>query len=288
MKKLISALLVLAMLVAAVMLAVALVSCTVEITPDETEKQTEAPASQSEPPSTQATEPPATEPPKTEKPDDTVSESETVPAETETVPAETETVPATESETETVTDSESETEPATLPPETSPATSYTVEKAADYADLDFAGKTFNIIYRWSPPSIKPSGWAGGRIAVGGGEVEDPSALHNGVEGVEQGAHRYNGPGHPAMASELPGEDEGAVEIVCFEQQQEHHAHYIGPPLGEPPQQQHDGKHRHFHQEPAQVVVQGRPPGRTVEFAISRIHKIQGQEHNDSQDGHRPQ
>ena len=145
MKKLISALLILAMLVAAVMLA----ACGEENEPVVTEgTPTESQSQATEASSATDAE---TEPPKTEKPDDTVSESETVPAETETVPA-------TESETETVTDSESETEPATLPPETSPATSYTVEKAADYADLDFAGKTFNIIYRWSPPSIKPSGW----------------------------------------------------------------------------------------------------------------------------------
>ncbi|MBO4216424.1 MAG: hypothetical protein J5940_00615, partial [Clostridia bacterium] len=134
------------LILALLMLVVALVSCTVEITPDETEKQNEAPASQSETPSTQA---PATQ---TEAP---VTETEATASETEAPHSESATVTEPATEPATVTEPASEGTESETVVQTS---AYTVEKAADYADLDFGGKTFNIIYRWSPPSIKPSGW----------------------------------------------------------------------------------------------------------------------------------
>ena len=151
MRKSISFILALLMLVSAILL----VACGEEKNPPETEKQTEAPASQSEPPSTQATEketeppatetePPVTEPPATEPPATEPPETETEPPVTETEPPVTE-PPATEP-------------PATEPPETSASSAYDVKKAADYADLDFGGKTFTIVYRWAPPSQQPSGW----------------------------------------------------------------------------------------------------------------------------------
>ncbi|MBO4216836.1 MAG: hypothetical protein J5940_02715, partial [Clostridia bacterium] len=43
--------------------------------------------------------------------------------------------------------------------ETDTETPYDIlQKAEDYADLDFGGKAFKIIYRWEPPEEKPSGW----------------------------------------------------------------------------------------------------------------------------------
>ena len=143
MKKVLSALLVIAMILAVVCLA----ACGEEKQP-ETESDTKA--TQPEQPSTQSTEKPETESQTEKVPDETATEA---PQETESTP-ETETTPA-----ETITESVTETE--TLPPETettSGGNDYPIAKAADYADLDFAGKTFNIVYRWSPPSIKPSGW----------------------------------------------------------------------------------------------------------------------------------
>ncbi len=71
----------------------------------------------------------------------------------------------TESTVETAaTEIETETQATeTSAPETSETKDtagalYAYQKAEDYADLDFAGKTFKIIYRWEPPEEKPSGW----------------------------------------------------------------------------------------------------------------------------------
>ena len=95
-----------------------------------------------------------------------VTETEATETETEATVTETE---ATETETEPVgTDTESETEtdppettpsetdpPETNPPETTPAT---IVIPSEYADVDFAGKTFNIIYRYQTAEDTPSGW----------------------------------------------------------------------------------------------------------------------------------
>ncbi len=138
------------------MTAILLVACGNEKDPPATEGS-----------SSQATE--GTTPPETKN---TESETQTTPPETQTTPPETD-PPATEPpETDPPTTEPPETDPpateppetdppATEPPETPPATdppTPEVVKAADYADLDFGGKTFTIIYRWAPPSIQPSGW----------------------------------------------------------------------------------------------------------------------------------
>ncbi|MBO4217185.1 MAG: hypothetical protein J5940_04515 [Clostridia bacterium] len=63
--------------------------------------------------------------------------------------------PVTEPVTQSVTESVTETQSVS---ETVQGITYEYAKAKDYADLDFAGKTFNIFYRWEPESMKPSGY----------------------------------------------------------------------------------------------------------------------------------
>ena len=53
-----------------------------------------------------------------------------------------------------------------------------------------------------------------------GEAEEPAALHEGVEAVEECAHEDDGQGHAAFAAQQEGEDERAVEIVDFEEAEE--------------------------------------------------------------------
>ncbi len=139
MKRLLSAVFALVAVFCVIMTAV---SCTVEITPD-TSAQTE----------TQKTETPDTSASETEAATVTEKEEETTAPATSGQETESVTEPVTESVTETVTETETETDP--------PATQgflYEYSKAADYVDLDFAGKTFNIFYRWEPESMKPSGY----------------------------------------------------------------------------------------------------------------------------------
>ena len=116
MKKVLSALLVIAMILAVICLA----ACGEEKQP-ETESQTEA--TKPEQPSTQVTEKPETESQTETVPEETETEKETEAPSTETAPVETETESVTE----------------TLPPETETTAGgneYPIAKAADYADLD--------------------------------------------------------------------------------------------------------------------------------------------------------
>ncbi len=147
MKKVLSVLLALSMLLA----VLALAAC------GETEKPTDSSATPTESESPEGT--------GTTAPEDTEKQtvSETVPSEPETSQSETETQQSetepqqTETEPQQSETSQSEPETSQSGEETSD-NQYSITKADDYADLDFAGKTFTIVYRWSPPSIVPSGW----------------------------------------------------------------------------------------------------------------------------------
>ena len=142
MKKFLSVLLAVLMLTAVVALAV---SCGETDKPDDTsasqtqkptESQTEAPATQTEAPATQ-TEAPATQ---TEDPGkQTETESQTTPPETETSESETQPTP-----------------PDTSASETQPGAEIVIP--TQYADVDFGGKTFTIVYRYQTAEEQPSGW----------------------------------------------------------------------------------------------------------------------------------
>ena len=145
------------MMVAAV-LAFA-VSCGNEKQPvdSETEKQTESQTEKA--PDTQSETEKQTES-QTEKAPDTQSETQEPESESQTNPPES--IPEDTTETnppETQTDpetSESQTNPPETTPDTQPSTEIIVP--TQYADVDFGGKTFNVIYRYETAEEKPSGW----------------------------------------------------------------------------------------------------------------------------------
>ena len=144
MKRFLSVLLAVIMLLAVVAVAV---SCGDEKDPvtdkpetQGTEKQTEASQTEKEP-DTQGTEAPVTEPPATEPP--ATESSATEPPATEP--------PATETS-----DTESS---ATEPPATDTETQgNAVVIPTQYVDVDFGGKTFNVVYRYQTAEDTPSGW----------------------------------------------------------------------------------------------------------------------------------
>ena len=127
-----------------------------------------------------------------------------------------------------------------------------------------------------------------RIIVGGRDEEDPAALHQRVERIEERAHQHDGPRHPVVPAQLPREDERTVEIVQFEQQQERQTDDVGPAVGQQPERQHRNEDRYFHQEPAQVVVERRPPIRFIELPVTRVDEIERNENHDGHDGHNDQ
>ena len=92
---------------------------------------------------------------------ETETDTEAKPEDTQPETSESETKPVTDtSDTEPVTDtsdtdtSTSDTDPGTTPPSTQPE----IVVPTQYADVDFGGKTFNIIYRYQTAEEKPSGW----------------------------------------------------------------------------------------------------------------------------------
>ena len=60
-----------------------------------------------------------------------------------------------------------------------------------------------------------------------GFEEDPVALHHRVEDVEGDTHKHHGKRHlAALAFHQPREDDGTLEIVYLEDEQEHHRHKV--------------------------------------------------------------
>ena len=62
------------------------------------------------------------------------------------------------------------------------------------------------------------------VVVRGGDVEDPAALHQGVERVEEHAHEDDAERHLRVAAHEQRKDERALEVVRLEQQQKDDAH----------------------------------------------------------------
>lgn len=71
----------------------------------------------------------------------------------------------------------------------------------------------------------------GRIVVFGGKVEDPSALHAGVQDVEYDAHDDNSDRHGAVSLEQERVDERAVQVVELEEPEKDKAYRIVTPRG---------------------------------------------------------
>ena len=100
---------------------------------------------------------------------------------------------------------------------------------------------------------KPSG-----VIIRRRDVENPSALHQGVEGVERHAHQYDAEGHFALAADQQREDEGPLEVVGLKEQEQRQRPGLPHPLGRDPQHAHQHEDRGLHQHPSDPVRHGRP------------------------------
>ena len=114
-----------------------------------------------EPPETTTGKNDDTAPPATEKlPDEpTSTESETeklIASESESQESASVTEPATD--TEPASSSEDATEPVTPPDTETTSMEDMYPKSPTYADLDYGGKEFKIVYVWAPSTLKPSGY----------------------------------------------------------------------------------------------------------------------------------
>ena len=109
-------------------------------------------------------------------------------------------------------------------------------------------------------------------------IEYPPALHSGIEEIEGHSHQNDGEGHFAIAPDQCREDEGPLEIMQFEKQEECQTGNVAPPSGKPPEGQHCEENRGLHKNPAEPVVHSRSPFLRIELAIARIDEEEDYEH----------
>ena len=128
-----------------------------------------------------------------------------------------------------------------------------------------------------------------QITVGvhleGRNIKDPTPLHKGVQGVENDSHQDDADWHSAFPFDKEGKDEGSLEVMKLEKQEEYQAAETVFSLGKEPEQEHRDENRRLHQYPAQLVIQGGSPLFIIKFAVTGIDKMQRYENHQGDSAH---
>ena len=122
----------------------------------------------------------------------------------------------------------------------------------------------------------------------GGVPEEAAGLHHAVEQVEHDAHQQDGDGHAATAFQQQGEDEGALQVVELEQQEEQVGGHGEPGAAAGPEDEHQDENGGFHQQPAQAVGHGGTPLRGAEDAVAGADEVEGDEDGEGRGRHGPE
>ena len=120
------------------------------------------------------------------------------------------------------------------------------------------------------------------------DVEQPVALHVAVNQVPRHRQAHDDHRHLTVATHQKWEDKRALEIMQLKNKEEQQVRYIAAHGRYTPQVQHGYKHRHLHQKPAYLVVDGRSPFLGTHLAVTGIYKIQCHKYNKSYQCHHKQ
>ena len=120
------------------------------------------------------------------------------------------------------------------------------------------------------------------------DVEQPVALYVAVDQVPRHRQTHDHNRHLTVAAHEHREDERALEVVHLKQQEEQQVRDLTAYRRYAPQVNHRDEHRHFHQKPADLVVDGRPPLLGTHLAVTGIHKVQRHEDHKSHQRHHEQ
>ncbi len=123
------------------------------------------------------------------------------------------------------------------------------------------------------------------VIVGGGDIEYPSALHEGVEGIEHHAHDDDSQRHLRLPAHEQREYERTLEIVQLEHRRQNERRSIPLPRRACPQHAHHDEDGRFHQHPPRFVRNGRAVTPVEEITVTRFEELQGDEHARSRQGH---
>ena len=119
----------------------------------------------------------------------------------------------------------------------------------------------------------------------GRDVEDPPALHQGVERVEAHAHHDDAERHFRRAAHEQRKDERPLQVVGLKEREERQRPGFPRSFGEQPQHAHRHEYGRLHQHPADLVGHGRPVFGVEEIAVSGFEKMQGSEDHQGQQRH---
>ena len=117
------------------------------------------------------------------------------------------------------------------------------------------------------------------------DVEQPVALHVAVNQVPRHRQAHDDHRHLAVAAHQQREDKRALEIMQLKDQEEQQVRNIAAHGRDSPQVQHGNKHRHLHQKPAYLVVDGRSPLLGAHLAVTGVNKIQRHKHDKANQSH---
>ena len=113
-----------------------------------------------------------------------------------------------------------------------------------------------------------------RSGLHAGEPEDASRLHHPVEHIEHDAHCHDAERHPAFSFHQEGEDEGTLQVVQLEEQEEKVLRHRESRATLCPKDEHHDEYRGLHQHPAELVVDAGSPLGGAEDAIARADEIE--------------
>ena len=124
--------------------------------------------------------------------------------------------------------------------------------------------------------------------IGRHDKEQPTALHQSVEGVECHSHQHNRYGHLRVATQQQWEDERALEVVDLDNREEYQWYQLGGHSAQVPKYPHRHKYGCLHQYPRHFVWHGEAEFRVVEVAVTSLYKVQSDEYDQCRSRHHSQ
>ena len=123
------------------------------------------------------------------------------------------------------------------------------------------------------------------VVVRRGDVEDPAALHQGVERVEDHTHEDDAERHFRLPADEQREDEGPLEVVRLEEGEQRERSGLPHAVGAGPEHAHEDEYRGFHHHPSDAVRDGWSVAAVEQVAVAGFEEVQRHEHPERRDGH---
>lgn len=125
---------------------------------------------------------------------------------------------------------------------------------------------------------------GDRIVMIRSEIEEPTALHKGITGVEYKADGDNGDRHFTVTFHQRWKNERAFNIVCLKEDEDDECYKVKwfntKRQRYNIERGHGNEHRRFHNEPSDFALHRHPPAVVERHAIRRCNKLKYKENDE--------